>query len=136
MPSTNAFLVKFASSLIAVLSCHDRVIFKGHLPFSDEAHLNRFVDHSLRIKRKDFLAFAEQKSELLVNNAKDFAAQHDAPYVYLQGQHRKEDLIQQQIRQRRLSEGLVCVLCCQETCRTVKLRYGDGRPRLVFTRRL
>jgi hypothetical protein len=135
MKPTNPFLVKFASSIIAVLGCHDRVLFKGHLPFSDEAHLNRFVDHTLGIKRKDFLAFAEQQSELLVTNAKAFAAQHDAPYLYLQGRHRKEDLVQQQIRQRRLSDGLVCVLCCQETCRTVKLRYGDGRPRLVFTRR-
>ena len=133
MQARNAFLVKFASSIIAVLGCHDRVIFKGHLPFSDEHHLNRFVDHTLRIKRKDFLAFAADKSELLVTSAKDFAAQHGAPYVYLQGRHRKEDLIRQQIRERRLSEGLVCVLGCQETCRTVKLRYGDGRPRLVFT---
>jgi hypothetical protein len=133
MQAGNAFLVKFASSIIAVLGCHDRVIFKGHLPFSDEHHLNRFVDHILRIKRKDFLAFATEKAELLVSSAKDFAAQHGAPYVYLQGRHRKEDLVQQQIRERRLSEGLVCVLCCQETCRTVKLRYGDGRPRLVFT---
>jgi len=133
MQATNAFLVKFAPTISAALSCHDRLLFKGHLPFSDEVHLNRFVDHSLRIPRKDFLAFAEQKSELLVKSAKDFAAQHEAPYVYLQGRHRKEDLIQQQIRERRLREGLVCVLCCQETCRTVKLRYGDGRPRLVFT---
>jgi hypothetical protein len=133
MQTTNSFFLKFAPSIIAVLGCHDRIIFKGHLPFSDEAHLNRFVDHTLRIKRKDFLAFAKDKAELLVNNAKDFAAQHSAPYVYLQGRHRKEDLVQQQIRERRLSEGLVCVLCCQETCRTVKLRYGDDRPRLVFT---
>jgi hypothetical protein len=133
MQATNAFLAKFASSIIAVLGCHDRVIFKGHLPFSDEQHLNRFVDHTLRIKRKDFLAFAAEKSERLVTSAKDFAAQHGAPYVYLQGRHRKEDLVQQQIRDRRLSDGLVCVLCCQESCRTVKLRYGDGRPRLVFT---
>jgi hypothetical protein len=135
MQPTNPFLVKFASSIIAVLGCHDRLIFKGHLPFSDEAHLNRFVDHILRIKRKDFLAFAERQSERLVTNAKDFAARHDAPYVYLQGRHRKEDLVRQQIRERRLSEGLICVLCCQETGRTVKLRYGDRRPRLVFTRR-
>jgi hypothetical protein len=133
MQATNAFLAKFASSIIAVLGCHDRVIFKGHLPFSDERHLNRFVDHTLRIKRKDFLAFAAEKSERLVTSAKDFADQHGAPYVYLQGRHRKEDLVRQQVRERRLSEGLVCVLCCQETCRTVKLRYGDGRPRLVFT---
>jgi hypothetical protein len=135
MSSTNAFLVKFASSIIAVLGCHDRILFKGHLPFANEAHLNRFVDDTLRIKRKDFLAFAEQKSQLLVKHAKDLAAQQGAPYVYLQGRHRKEDLVQQHLRQRRLSEGLVCVLCCQETCRTVKLRYGQGRPRLVFSRR-
>jgi hypothetical protein len=50
MHAPNPFLAKFASSLIAVLSCHDRLIFKGHLPFSDEAHLNRFIDHTLRIK--------------------------------------------------------------------------------------
>jgi hypothetical protein len=135
MQAANSFFVKFAPSIIAVLGCHDRIIFKGHLPFSNEAHLNRFVDHSLRIKRKDFLAFAEEKAELLVSNAKAFATREGAPYVYLQGRHRKEELVQQQIRERRLSEGLVCVLCCQETCRTVKLRYGDGRPRLVFTYR-
>jgi hypothetical protein len=135
MPATNPFLVKFASSIIAVLSCHDRVILKGHLPFSDETHLNRFVDHTLRIKRKDFLSFAEEKSELLVNHAKDVAERIGAPYVYLQGRQRKEDLVQAQIRERHLSEGLVCVLCCQETCRTIKLRYGEGRPRLVFTHR-
>ncbi len=133
MQATNAFLVKFASSIIATLGCHDRVIFKGHLPFSNDAHLNRFVDHVLRIKRKDFLAFVEEQSQQLVNNAKDLAARQDAPYIYLQGRHRKEDLVHQQMRTRRLSEGLVCVLCCQETCRTVKLRYGDGRPRLVGT---
>jgi hypothetical protein len=80
-------------------------------------------------------AYLEGKAELLVKHAKDFAARHDAPYVYLQGRPRKEDLVQEQIRQRRLSAGLVCVHCCQETCRTVKLRYGQGRPKLVFTHR-
>ncbi len=135
MSKTNPFLVKFASSIIAILGCHDRVIFKGHLPFSDDAHLNRFVDGTLRIKRKDFLPLMEEKSHLLVQHAKDFAARHHAPYLYLQGSHRKEDIVHQHIRDRRLSEGLVCVLCCQETCRSVKLLHGQGRPRLAFTRR-
>jgi hypothetical protein len=135
MHATNPFVVKFASSIIAVLGCPDRVLFKGHLPFSHEAHLNRFVDYTLGMKRKDFLAFAEQQSALLVTHAKDVAAAHGAPYLYLQGRQRKDDLVREQVRQRRLSEGLVCILCCQETCRTVKLRYGDGRPRLVFAYR-
>src|SRR5262249_47434306 len=66
---------------------------------------------------------------------KQLAEQHQAPYHYLQGRHRKEQIVQQAIRDRRLSEGLVCVLCCQETCRTVKLRYGCGPPRLAFAPR-
>jgi hypothetical protein len=131
----NPFLAKFAASIIATLSCFDRVIFKGHLPFFDEAHLNRFVDGTLRMRRADFLDFLEDKSEILVTHGKQLAAQQQAPYHYLQGKHRKEDLVQQTIRERRLTEGLVCVLCCQETCRTVKLRYGNGRPRLVFAAR-
>src|SRR5437868_2021291 len=98
MQAPNAFVAKLASSLIAVLGCHDRLIFKGPLPFSDEAHLNRFVDHALGIRRQDFLAFAEEKAELLVTHAKDLASRHGAPYVYFQGSHRKEDLVQAQIR--------------------------------------
>jgi hypothetical protein len=131
----NPFVAKFASSIIAVLGCFDRVIFKGHLPFGDEAHLNHFVDRILGMPRKDFLPFLGGQSDQLVAHAKDLAEQHGAPYLYLQGRHRKGELVQQAIRDRRLKEGLVCALCCQETCRTVKLLYGKRCPRLVFAYR-
>jgi hypothetical protein len=133
MQTSNPFVVKFAASIIAVLGCFDRVIFKGHLPFGNDAHLNGFVDHTLRIPRKDFLPFLEGKSSELVAHAKALAEQHAAPYHFLQGRHRKEDLVGQAIRDRCLSEGLVCVLCCMENCRSVKLLYGQGRPWLAFT---
>src|SRR5262245_28101785 len=84
------------------------------------------------MRRTDFLPFLEGKSDELVSHAKALAERHGAPYLYLQGRHRKDHLVQQTIRDRRLGEGLVCVLCCQETCRTIKLRYGQARPRLVF----
>jgi hypothetical protein len=132
---TNPFVAKFAPSLIAVLACFDRVIFKGHLPFGNEAHLNRFVDHALGMRRTDFLSFLQGKSDELVSHAQTLAQRHGAPYQYLQGRHRKEDIVRQTIRDRRLHEGLVCVLCCQETCRTVKLRYAQGRPRLAYAPR-
>jgi hypothetical protein len=85
--------------------------------------------------RKDFLALLEAKTEQLVAHAKSLAEQHGASYHFLQGRHRKEDLVQQTIRERCLSEGLVCVLCCMETCRSVKLLYGKCRPRLTFSSR-
>jgi hypothetical protein len=135
VPTTNPFLDKFADSIIATLSCFDRVIFKGHLPFGGEDHLNRFVDHALGMRRTDFLKFLEGKSDELVAHGKLLAEQQGVPYQYLQGSHRKEELVRQLIHERRLHEGPVAIFCCQETCRTVKLRYGKQRPRLVFTSR-
>ncbi len=39
------------------------------------------------------------------------------------------------IRRYRLTEGLVAVLCVQETCKTVRLVHAQGRPVLVHARR-
>jgi hypothetical protein len=36
------------------LSCYDRVILKGHLLFRGSDYLNRFVNHVLQVRRKDF----------------------------------------------------------------------------------
>src|SRR5436309_4015829 len=135
MPTNLRFTQKFASSIVSVLGCDDRVIFKGHLPFGGDSYLNCWVDGALKLRRKDFLPFVEQHSEALVRHAQAMAASAGAFYDFLRGPHSKEEMIQQQSRERRLSDGLVAVLCCLETCPTVKLLYRDGRPRLVFTRR-
>lgn len=129
------FVERFTSSIVNTLGCFDRVIFKGHLPIRGDRQLNGFVDHALKMRRKDFLPFVEGQSQALVEHAQAMAQKAGAPYLYLRGPHSKEKLIQEQIRQRRLSEGLVAVLCTLETCRTVKLLHGQQRPRLVFAHR-
>ncbi len=129
------FTQKFAGSIIAVLGCFDRLIFKGYLPVGGNEHLNRYVDQSLKILRKDFLPEVQGMSQELVDHARRMAEEAGAPYYYLQGKHSKESLVQKAAHQRRHPEGLVAVLCCQETCRTVKLRYGKQKPRLEFARR-
>jgi hypothetical protein len=55
MTSVCTFLVKFSSIISWVLSCFDRVIFKGHLPISRIYELEQFVDCRLKIRRKAFL---------------------------------------------------------------------------------
>lgn len=129
------FLQKFAASIVAVLSCFDRVIFKGHLPFGGEDHLNSYVDRVLNMKRKDFLPWLEQHSERLVQYAREFAKRHGREYEYRQGKFSKERFIRGIIHEQRITEGLVAVLCVQEHCRTVGLKYAKNRPRLVFKRR-
>lgn len=135
MKFAKRFVSRFATCFLAVLSCFDRVIFKGYLPFGDEAHLNAWVDHGLNMKRKDFLPGLQQHSQTLVEQAQRCAQQAGRPYEYRQGRFKKEAFIQSLIRRDGLTEGLVAVLCTQETCRTVKLAYGKRRPRLIFARR-
>jgi hypothetical protein len=133
--NATTFVTKFSSSIVAVLSCFDRVIFKGYLPFGGDEHLNAFVDGNLKIRRKDFLPELQRMSQELVEHAQHMAREAGAPYHYLQGKHSKEQLVDRIARDRSHPEGLLAVLCCQETCRTVKLRYGRNKPRLEFARR-
>ena len=131
----NAFVQKFTTSIAATLSCFDRVIFKGYLPFGGDAHLNSYVDRSLRIRRKDFIPMVQDHSQRLVQHAKALAEQAGRPYVYRQGKFDKEVFIENIMRRDRITEGFVAILCCQETCRTVKLQHARRRPELVFAYR-
>ena len=69
----DSFIEKFGGSISSTLECFDRVIFKGHLPFQNEARLNGFVDHVLKIRRKDFLKLLERHSNDLVAHGKALA---------------------------------------------------------------
>ena len=44
-------------------------MFKGHLPIAYGSALEQFVDHVLKIRRKDFMAFAFKKAAILVEHA-------------------------------------------------------------------
>ena len=55
MKTVCTFLIKFSSIISWVLSCFDRVIFKGHLPISRASEFERFVDYALKIRRVDYL---------------------------------------------------------------------------------
>ena len=70
MKTLSRSVAKLTGSIVAVLSCFDRVIFQGHLPTSNRPTLEGFVDHFLEIRRCDFVAFAQQQSETLVDRAR------------------------------------------------------------------
>ncbi len=79
-----SFLVKFASLISWMISCFDRVIFKGHLPISRSFELENFVDYVLKMRRADFMEkIAPQWSERLVQYAKGFARNAGQPGLLL-----------------------------------------------------
>jgi hypothetical protein len=77
----NRFVERFTSSIVAVLGCFDRVIFKGYLPIRSDSQLNGFVDHGLKMRRKDFLPFVEKQSHRLVEHTQAMAQKAGVPYL-------------------------------------------------------
>jgi hypothetical protein len=135
MKVATRFLTKFAHLIVATLACYDRVIFKGYLPFGGDKHLNAFIDYELRILRKNFLPLVQQMSQELVDHAQNIAEQARAPYEYKQGKFSKEKWVAPIARERRHREGLLAVLGCQESDRTIKLHYSRRQPCLKFVYR-
>jgi hypothetical protein len=127
-----SFFGKFASVIRWVLSCFDRVIFKGHLPISRASEFERFVDYVLKIRRVDFLRnVGPAWSECLVEYSKGFAEGAVRPWQYCAGEIDKDAWAKEQLARAPLREGLVGVLCVMEACPTFKLAPGQDRPSFV-----
>ena len=132
MKTLSRFVSKFTSLIVAVLSCFDRVIFKGHLALAAPCELEYFVDRVLKVRRTDFIkTLAPQYSDRLVEHAKQWAQKEDRVYLYRTGQFRKDEWAQNLIRDQGVSEGLVGVLCTLETCPSFALVPGPNRPQFV-----
>jgi hypothetical protein len=132
MKTVCSFVVKFASVISWVLSCFDRVIFKGHLPISRAYEFENFVDHHLQMRRADFLKILGPAwSERLVEHAKHFAQKYGRVWEYFAGDVDKDAWAKEQLRKQPVTEGLVGILCVMEACRTFKLARGKDRPCFV-----
>jgi hypothetical protein len=132
MKTVCCFVAKFASIISWVLSCFDRVIFKGHLPISRASEFERFVDYVLKVRRVDFLkVLAPQWSERLVEHSKSFADKYGRPWEYYGGDIDKDAWAKEQLARSPRREGLVGVLCVMEACPTFKLAPAKDRPGFV-----
>jgi hypothetical protein len=130
LPRDHAFLSKHAAKITGVLSCFDRLIFRGYLPICHTRGLLGWL-HQLDVKYTDFKTFAPKLAERLLQHAKDTAAAVSRPYQFLPTREPKEELARKIARRDGITEGLVCVFSCLETCRTFRLRYGQGRTQLT-----
>ena len=92
MKTLSRFITKFTHLIVAVLSCFDRVIFKGHLALAAPRELESFVDRTLKVRRSDFMkTIAPRYSERLVEHAQGWAQKAGRTYEYRTGQFRKDE---------------------------------------------
>ncbi len=132
MKTVWAFLVKFASLILWKHDCFDRVILKGHTYLAVPRNLEYFIDCVLRVRRKHFLKeLAPRYADRLVLHAQQWAHRAGRVYLYRTGDFRKDEWARQLVYDQRLSEGLVGILCTQETCSSYQLVPGPQRPQFV-----
>lgn len=132
MSTVWSFVAKFSSLIVFTLHCFDRVIFKGHLALAAPSELERFVDWGLKVRRCHFIrVIAPQYSESLVKHAQEVARKEGRPYLYRTGSFKKEQWAEGLLREQPIEQGLVGILCTQETCNSFALIPGDKRPCFV-----
>jgi len=128
------FVRQYNELINGMLSCFDRILFKGYLPLGWNGSMEGFLTQKgLRIK--DFGNFVQKQSRRIVEHAQRLAEDAGRPYLYLNGPHRKEAIVQGLIQAEGLQQGLVCVMRAVEPCQSFKVVPGEGRPRLAPTRR-
>lgn len=128
------FLDQFNSRISGVISCFDRMVFKGYLPIGWAEGLERLLARQGCLTR-DFKRFVLRHSERIKQHAATAAARAGRPFLYLNGPVRKDDLARDIARRDGITQGLVCVLRVLEPCQSFKVVPGKGRPHLAAASR-
>lgn len=128
------FLDTHADKITGTFSCFDRVLFRGYLPLGWPEAMERFM-RTNGLLYKDFKRFVTEQSEQLKRHAVTVADRAGRPYIYLNGNIRKEDMVKEIASENTITRGLVCVLAAVEACQSFKLAYGKGHPRIVSANR-
>jgi hypothetical protein len=123
------FCAKHEDKIRGILSCFDRVIFRGYLPLSYPEGLSAFMWRQ-NVPLKEFKNYAPQIAERIKNHVITTVAKAGAPYRYLPTKVRMEEEARALVKAKAIREGIVCAFSQSETCRTFAFEYRDGRPRL------
>ncbi len=124
------FIRQYNDRISGVISCFDRILFKGYLPIGWADAMERLLMRQ-GLLIKDFKQFVMKHSECIKDHAEAIALKHQRPFHYINGRLRKEDFARQIAEQDGITQGLVCVLRVLEPCQSFKMVPGEGRPRLV-----
>ncbi|OQB36621.1 MAG: hypothetical protein BWY09_01875 [Candidatus Hydrogenedentes bacterium ADurb.Bin179] len=127
------FIIKHQDKITGIISCFDRIMFKGYLPVSSPEGMEGFLNRH-GILFKDFKRFASTCSEGLKIYAQDVARSANRPFQYIYSSIRKEECAREIALRDGITQGLVCVFSIVEACHSFKLKYGAGKPRLAASR--
>lgn len=124
------FIAAHQDNIHGVISCVDRIIFKGYSPLSWTDSMMKYLNYN-NLLIKDFKSHAQALSHRLRDHGKAVAAQYGRPYFPPEGKYDKENRAREIIERDHIDSGLVAVMAARESSPTFQMVGGVGRPRLV-----
>ena len=124
------FIEKHQDKIVGVLSCFDRMIIKGYLPFRTGPAVEQFLYNRVGILLKSFRSYMKKMTMELREHAEKIAAQHNRPIEFINTEFRKDDYVRKIAERDNIKEGLICILRVLEEGPSYQFRYGEGRPYL------
>lgn len=121
------FIHKYEDRIHGVLSCFDRMLFRGYLPIMSGWAMAQFLN-LLELNCSNLKPFLVQNAERVKKHAIAVAQKHKRPFEYLASNIRKEDKARQLAERDGIRDGLVCIFSHLEPCRTFSFRFTTGRP--------
>jgi len=123
----DAFVAKHEQSIRGVLSCFDRVLFRGYIPLMSGYAMAEFL-RLKQVHRWTLKTFLITQAERVKKQALARASAAGRPHQYLTAPTRKEELARQIAARDGITEGLVCVFSVLEPCRTFSLVWKEAHP--------
>ncbi len=120
------FVHKYEDRIHGVLSCFDRMLFRGYLPIMSGWSMAQFLK-AHEIGSGDLKAFLLASAERVKAHAQAMAETDGRPFQYLSTSLRKEDAARKLAERDGIEEGLVCVLSVLEPCRTFSFRFAPAQ---------
>ena len=105
-----------------VLSCFDRVIFRGYLPLSYPQGMGSFL-YQQNIPLKQFVPYATETGERIKEHVKKRIAEAGAPYRHLASKEPMEELARKIVREKGIRQGIVCGFSQMETSRSYRFEF-------------
>lgn len=117
------FLAAHQAKIKGVLSCFDRMLFRGYLTLENGGAMAQFLDGT---QCSDLKSFLFEQGYRVKEHARTWAAREGRPFEYLQAKTRMEDRARQLAARDHVERGLVCIFSVLQPCRSFAFKFTKG----------
>jgi hypothetical protein len=128
------FVQRYEDRIHGVLSCFDRMLFRGYLLIMSGWQMAQFFN-SRNIRFRMLKTFLVEQAQRVKQHGIDLAKKEGRPFQYVQEKTRKDDVAKEIAARDKIEEGLIVVFSVLEPCRTFSFRFEKGKPFVQSARR-